>query len=71
MNQMAETNKLLKKAVTSTCRKLAYVPKQYPKKTRTNMKAFKKTEKTVKFIENPTKGNKDTNETLKGKDVKK
>ena len=39
MNEMAETNKLLKKAVKSTYKKLTSVPKQYPKKTPNNMKA--------------------------------
>ena len=67
---MAETNRLLKKAIKSTYKKLTGVSKQYPKKAPNNMKTFKKTEKTVKFIENPTKDNKDTNEMLKGKNVK-
>ena len=34
--------------------------------TNNNMKTSKKTEKRVKFVENPTKGDKDTNKTLKG-----
>ena len=67
---MAETNKLLKKAVKITYKKLTRVPKQYPKKAPNNMKGSKKTEKTVKFDESSTKDNKDTNKTLKGKNVK-
>ena len=70
MNEMAEANKLLKKAVKSTYNKLTNVPKQCPKKTYHNMKVSKKTEETVKITENPAKGNKDTNKTLKGKNVK-
>ena len=66
MNEMAETNKHLK-AVKSTYKKLMSIPKQYPKKAPNKLKASMKTEKTVKFIENPTKDNKDTNKTLKGK----
>ena len=50
MNEMAEMNKLLKKAVKSTYRKLWSVPQQSPKKTPSNMKTCKKA---VKFIEKP------------------
>ena len=45
MNEIAETNKLLKKAVKRTCKKVTSVPKQYPKKTPNNMKACKKQRK--------------------------
>ena len=44
MNETAETNKLLKKVVKSTYKKLTNVPKQYPKKTHNSMKSSKKTE---------------------------
>ena len=37
MNEMAELNTFLKKAVKSTYKKLTSVPKQYPKKTPNNM----------------------------------
>ena len=70
MNEMAETNKLLKEAVRSTYKKLTSIPKQYPKKIPTNLKTSKKIQKTVTFVENLTKGNKDTNKILKGKNVK-
>ena len=69
MNEMVETNKLLKKAVKSTYKKLS-VPKQHPKKAPNNMKASKKTEKAVISVENTTKDNKDTNKTLKGRMLK-
>ena len=65
---MAETNKLLKKAVKSTCKKLTSVPRQYPNKTSDNMKTSKTTEKIVKFIENlPYQDNKSMKKTLKRK----
>ena len=64
-NEMAETNKLLKKAVKSTYKILTTVPQQYPKKTPNNMKTSKKTKNTFKFIENPTKDNKDVNKNPK------
>ena len=43
MNEMAEMNELLKKAVKSTYKKLTSVPKQYLKKTPNNMKTSEKT----------------------------
>ena len=64
MNEMAEMNKLLKKVVKSTYKKLTSAPKQYPKKTPNNMKTSKKT---VTFVENPTKDNKNMNKTPKRK----
>ena len=70
MNEMAKTNKLLKKAVKGTYKILTSMPKQYSKKVPNNLKTSKKIEKTVKFFENLTKDNKDTNKTLKGKNVK-
>ena len=72
MNEITETNKCLKKAVKCIYKKVKNVLKQDPKKTHNNMKASKKMQKTVKFIENPTKDKrqKDTNKTLKGKNVK-
>ena len=57
MNEIAETNKLLKKAVKSTYKKLISVPKEYPKKTPNNMKASMKTMKTLNFIRKITKDN--------------
>ena len=42
MNEMAEMNKLLKKAVKSTYKKLTSVLKQYPKKTPNNMGTSRK-----------------------------
>ena len=51
-------DKLLKKAVKSTYKKLTSVLKKYPKETPNNIKTSKKT---VKFIENPTKDNKNMN----------
>ena len=33
MNEIAEMNQFLTKAVKSTCKKLTSVPKQHPKKT--------------------------------------
>ena len=41
MNKMAKTNKLLKKTVKSTYKKLASILKQHYKKTPNNMKASK------------------------------
>ena len=64
MNEMAEMNTLLKKAVKCTYKKLTSVPKQYPKKTINNVKTLKKM---VKFIENPTKEDKSMNKTSKRK----
>ena len=42
MNEMAETNKLLREAVKSTYKKLSSGPRQYPKKPPNNVKTSKK-----------------------------
>ena len=47
MNEMAEANKLLKKAVKSTYKKLKSISKQYAKKAPNHQKASTKIEKMV------------------------
>ena len=45
MKEMAEINRLIKKAVKNMYRKLTYVQNQHAKKTPTNAKPIEKTEK--------------------------
>ena len=67
---MAETNKLLKRAVKNRYKKVTSIPKQHPRKTSNDPKTSKKVDKTVKFVDKSNKDNKDTNKTLKSKSVK-
>ena len=59
MNEMSETTRLIKKAAKNTYKKFTNVQKQSPKKTRTNVKMTKKTDKTVTFIDNKSKETKE------------
>ena len=67
---MAEANKLLKRAVKNTYKKLTSILKQSPKKTSNTAKSPKKVDKKVKFADKSNKDKKDTNKTSKGKTVK-
>ena len=56
MNEMSETNRLIKKEVKNAYKKLTNIQKQSSKKVPTNVKMTKKTgKKTVKFIDNKSK----------------
>ena len=66
MNEMAATDKLLKKVVKSSYKQQAHT-KTIPKKPLKTQRTCKKIEKTVEFAENQSKDNKDTNKIPKGK----
>ena len=70
MNEMAKTNKLLKKAVKITYYKLTNLPKWYPKKALNHLGTPKNTDKKVKFVANSNKDSEDINRILKGNNVK-
>ena len=57
MSEMAETNKLLKRAVKNTYKKLTSILKQPPKKTSNTAQTPMKVDKTVKFAD---KSNRDS-----------
>ena len=55
MNEMAERNKLLKKAVKRTYKKLTSVSKQYPKKAPNNLKHLRKLRRQLNLLKIETK----------------
>ena len=69
MSEMG-TNKLLKKAVRNTYKKLTGIPKQHPKNTSNFPKTSNKVDKTVKLADKPNKDSKAANKTPKSETVK-
>ena len=67
MNVMAEINKLSKKAVQNTYKRVANVQKQNSKKTPNNLKIPKKMAKTVKLVDNKGMDNKGNSKSEKEK----
>ena len=67
MSEMAETKKLLKRAVRNTYKKLISIPKQLPKKTSNAVKNPKKVDKTVTFGDKSNTDSKDDNKVSKSK----
>ena len=70
MSEMTETNKLLKRAIKNTYKKLTSIPKTSPKKASNTAKTPKKADKAVKCANKSNKDSKDSNKTSKNKTVK-
>ena len=70
MTDLAETNKLLKKAIKNAYKKVNSIPNPHPKKASNTTKAPMKVVKTVRFAGKLNKDSKDSNKTSKHNTVK-
>ena len=70
MTEIAETNKLLKRVVKNTYKKLNSTPNLPHKKACNTAESPKKVSKTVKFADKSNKDSKDSNKTSKSKSAK-
>ena len=70
MSEMAETNKILKRGVKNTYKKVNSITNPTPKKVSNTAKTPKKVNKTVKFAGKSKKDSKDCTKTSKSKTVK-